>query len=184
MAGSIDVAAPITENLLTLQLRGAEIANSPLQRTGTLRGRRSPSMPARSAPTTVCLVGTPLGDVSGYLGIIQRTVGELTAAGGTVKLTAGESVIMQRGSTIDVSGGWLNYEGGYGADDAGAVGRRPFTIWRKRRPIGSTMASIRGRRLSLRPSMGSSKPSRIRWRCSARTTNRAIYMGRRPEALP
>ena len=57
-------------------------------------------------------VGTPLANVSGYVGLIKRTVGELTTAGGTVRLKAGDSVVMREGSTIDVSGGSIDYEGG------------------------------------------------------------------------
>lgn len=113
VSGSIDISAPITQNLLTLQLRGAELANSPLQRTSPLRG---PSITVDIRKTGTyngySWIGTPLGDISGYVGIIQRTVGELTTAGGTVNLNAGESVVLQKGSKIDVSGGWINFEGG------------------------------------------------------------------------
>ena len=113
VSGSVDISAPLAENILTLQLRGAELANSPLQRTGTVRGT-SITVDLRRTGTYNGLswIGTPLGDVSGYAALIKRTVGELTAAGGTVSLNAGESVVMQKGSTIDVSGGWINYAGG------------------------------------------------------------------------
>ena len=57
-------------------------------------------------------VGTPLADVSGYVNLVQRTVGELTTSGGTVSLNAGNSVVLQPGSLIDVSGGWVNFTGG------------------------------------------------------------------------
>ncbi|MCC6881400.1 MAG: hypothetical protein IT576_04535, partial [Verrucomicrobiales bacterium] len=58
-------------------------------------------------------VGTPLADLGGYLGLIQRTVSELTTAGGTVNLNAGGSVVQQQGAKIDTSGGWVNYDGGF-----------------------------------------------------------------------
>ncbi len=113
VAGSVDVIAPITENILTLQLRGAELADSPLQRAGLLRGTTlSIDVRKTGVYNGRYWVGTPLGDVSGFLGIIERSVGELTVGGGTVNLNAGESVILQRGSKIDVSGGWINFEGG------------------------------------------------------------------------
>ncbi len=56
-------------------------------------------------------VGTPLADTSGYVGLIQRTAGELTTNGGNVSLTAGDSVVIQPGATVNVSGGWINYSG-------------------------------------------------------------------------
>jgi len=113
VAGSTDIAASITQNILALELRGSELADSPLQRTGVLRGttlyldiRKTGSYNGFS------WVGTPLGDASGFLGLVQRNVGQLTTAGGTVSLAAGGSVVMQPGSLIDVSGGWVNYDGG------------------------------------------------------------------------
>ncbi|MFZ4599019.1 MAG: filamentous hemagglutinin N-terminal domain-containing protein, partial [Terrimicrobiaceae bacterium] len=113
VAGSVNVSVPLSQNLLTVQLRGAELANSPLQRTGAVRGA-SITVDARRTGTYngQSWSGTPLGDVSGYVGLIERGVDQLTVAGGSVHLGAGEAVIMQRGSTVDVSGGWMRNEGG------------------------------------------------------------------------
>ena len=113
VAGSTDITAPMSQNLLTVQLRGAELAGAPLQRAGLLRGPEI-TVDLRNAGihNGFYWIGTPLADVAGYVGIIQRSVGELTAAGGTVKLSAGESVVMRAGSKIDVSGGWTNFEAG------------------------------------------------------------------------
>lgn len=113
VAGSVDVHVPLSQLLLNLQLRGAELANAPLQRDGALRG----------TPITVDLrrsgvfngqfwLGTPLGDVAGYAAIIERNVGQLTVAGGSVGLAAGEAVIIQKGSLIDVAGGTRQVAGG------------------------------------------------------------------------
>ena len=55
--------------------------------------------------------GTPLGDVSGYVGLIKRSVSELTTAGGTISLSAGKSVTTEAGSSLDVSGGWMSVKG-------------------------------------------------------------------------
>lgn len=113
VAGSVNVQVPLSQKLLTLQMRGAELANSPLQRDSLVRGA-SITVDLRRSGTYngQFWTGTPLGDVSGYEAIIQRGVGELTVAGGTVALTAGESVVMQKGSIIDVSGGTLEVGGG------------------------------------------------------------------------
>ena len=113
VAGTTNVPVPIDQNILTLALRGAELADSPLQRTGAIRGieltvdiRQGGTYQGRS------WVGTPLGDVTGYANLIEHTVGQLTTAGGSVSISAGEAVITREGSRIDVSGGWVRNEGG------------------------------------------------------------------------
>ena len=58
-------------------------------------------------------MGTALADTSGYVGLIQHTVGELTIDGGSVSLSAGDGVSLQPGSSVDVSGGSINYQGAY-----------------------------------------------------------------------
>lgn len=113
VAGSTGISAALTENILTVELRGAELADRPLQRTGVLRG---PSITVDIRKTGTyngfAWVGTPLADLSGYVNLIERSVGALTTEGGTVNLNSGGSVVMQPGATIDVSGGYINYEGG------------------------------------------------------------------------
>ncbi|MES2572781.1 MAG: filamentous hemagglutinin N-terminal domain-containing protein, partial [Verrucomicrobiota bacterium] len=113
VAGTVDVEAPMSQNILSLELRGAELADAPLQRTGVLRGttlnidiRQSGLYNGQS------WIGTPLGNAAGFVNLIERNVAALTTAGGTVALRAGESVVMQSGAKIDVSGGWTNFEGG------------------------------------------------------------------------
>lgn len=112
VAGSTDISAPMSENILSVQLRGSELRNSPLQRDGTLRAI-SLTIDIRQQGTFngLAWVGTPLGDATGFVNVIQRDVGELTINGGTVSMKAGDSIVMQSGSTVDVSGGWVNYQG-------------------------------------------------------------------------
>lgn len=113
VAGSTDINVPVTQNLITLQLRAAELADSPLQRNGILRGRTI-TVDIRETGTYngKTWVGTPLADISGYVGLIERGVGELTIAGGTVNLNAGGSVVVQSGAEINTSAGWINFTGG------------------------------------------------------------------------
>ncbi len=112
-SGTTDVWAPISQYLLNVQLRGSELASAPLQRDQLLRAVLL-SIDARRTGTFNgrFWVGTPLGDATGFLGLIERTVGQLTTAGGSVQIAAGDSVVLSQGSTVDVSGGWINYEGG------------------------------------------------------------------------
>lgn len=111
--GSTDVDVPVTQYIQNITLHGAELADSPVQRDGILLGATI-TVDLRQtgvrADGTVWY-GTPLADLTGYVGLIQRTVGELTTAGGTVSLNAGSSVVMQPGSKIDVSAGWINFGG-------------------------------------------------------------------------
>lgn len=113
VAGSIDIPASIAQNILALEMRGSELADSPLQRNGLLRAVQL-FIDTRKTGLFNGLpwVGTPLGDASGFLGLVQRTVGQLTTVGGNVKLQAGGSVVMQPGSVVDVSGGWVNFDSG------------------------------------------------------------------------
>ncbi len=113
VAGSTLVSVNSSQNFLNVELRGAELANSPLQRKGLIRGEKL-TLDARLAGTYngQYWVGTPLGDATGFLNIIERTVDELTTRGGSVLLSAGESVNIGGGSVVDVSGGWVNYTSG------------------------------------------------------------------------
>jgi len=113
VAGSMDVRVPVSQNIISVDLRGSELANSPLQRLGPLRNA-TVKVDIRDAGIyqQEMWVGTPLADISGFANLIQRKIGELTVAGGSVTLSAGSSVVMQAGSQIDVSGGSILYEGG------------------------------------------------------------------------
>ena len=112
VAGSTDVSASVNEYILTVQLRSNELADSPLQRTGVL-DNQTVTVDLRQTGTYNGRVwyGTPLADLAGYVGVIQRTVGELTTAGGTISLKAGDSVVLQPTANLNVSGGWINYQG-------------------------------------------------------------------------
>ncbi len=114
VAGTTDAVAPISENIIVVQLRGSELADSPLQRLGNLRGvNLVVDLRKTGVYNGFTWVGTPLGDLTGYLNLVQRTVSELTTAGGSVKVNAGSSTVIKNGATIDVSAGWTNYEGGF-----------------------------------------------------------------------
>lgn len=113
VSGSTGVSAPVSQNIVSVDLRGAELANSPLQRLGVLRNTTI-QVDIRDAGIYQGdqWVGTPLADIAGFANLIQRTVGQLTVAGGTVNISAGNSVVMQKGSKIDVSGGSTKFEAG------------------------------------------------------------------------
>lgn len=113
-AGSTEASSPLERNLLTLQLRGPELADSPLQRLGKIRGVNiTIDSRIRGAINGRAWMGTPLGDATGFAGLVDRTVGELTIDGGSISLYAGDKINLLDGSLLDVSGGWLRNLGGY-----------------------------------------------------------------------
>ena len=114
VAGTSDVFVPLSQSILDVELRGAELADSPLQRDSFLRGTPL-TIDARETGVYngKFFVGTPLGDAAGFVGLIERTAGQLTTRGGTVTMNAGDSVVLASGSTIDASGGFFQNEGGF-----------------------------------------------------------------------
>ncbi len=112
VSGSQNVDASVAENIISVQLLGSQLANSPLQRASPLRGKTVyVDIRQYGNYNGSEWVGTPLADTTGYVNLIERTVGELTTAGGTVAINAGGSVVMQKNSSVNVSGGWINYQG-------------------------------------------------------------------------
>jgi filamentous hemagglutinin len=112
VSGSQNVSASVSEDIIAVQLLGTELADSPLQQNGALRGQTVyVDVTQTGTYDGEAWIGTPLADVTGYLANIPHTVGELTVNGGSVTINAGGSVVMQAGSKINVSGGWINYQG-------------------------------------------------------------------------
>lgn len=113
LAGTTDAMASVLQNIIELELRGSELSVAPVQREGELRGEtivvdlgKTGTYEGRE------WVGTPLADLIGYLGLVQRDVAQLTTAGGALTISAGDSAVLREGSIIDVSGGWTNFSGG------------------------------------------------------------------------
>jgi filamentous hemagglutinin family protein len=113
VAGTAGVIAQMSENIITLQLRGSEFADFSYNRNGDLRGVDiTLDIRSQGNYNGFQWAGTPLADARGFVGLVERRVDQLTTAGGTVKINSGGSVILQNGSQIDVSGGFIDYQGG------------------------------------------------------------------------
>lgn len=110
-AGSkIDVSGNSTtlamsRNNLTVELRGNELRDLPLQRNGELRGE-SVVVDIRRADDF------EFGDISGNLAGIERTVVERTSTGGDVTINSEGDIRFLEGAEIDVSGGVINFSAG------------------------------------------------------------------------
>ena len=120
VAGLTNVSASVLENIVSVELRGSELAGSPLQRNGALRGQTVQVDVRQHGPWDPTLnnglggyswVGTPLGDTSGWVALTTHSAQELTVDGGSVSLQAGGAVVLQTSATIDVSGGSIAYQG-------------------------------------------------------------------------
>ncbi len=113
VAGSMDVFVPLSHRFLSVQLRGSELAPSPLQRLGPIRGEELIIDIRRTGTYRgQYWMGTPLGDATGFADVLDKNVGQLTARGGSLVIQAGSSVVTRRDSVIDVSGGYFRNEGG------------------------------------------------------------------------
>ena len=98
-----DATLPMSRNLVTVELRGSELAGSPSQRDGALRGK-TVVVDART--------GTTLADVSGALAAVPKTVAERTSRGGQAVFVSDGDIVANTGSVVDVSGGSLTYQQG------------------------------------------------------------------------
>lgn len=113
VSGTKAAVVPSEHNIMRVQFRGAELAESPLQRNTSVRGqdllidlRKSGVYNGRY------WVGTPLGDATGLAGLIQRNVSQLTTSGGSLEISSGDLIQIAPGATMDVSGGYSVHQGG------------------------------------------------------------------------
>ncbi len=106
LSGS-EATVPVTNNLVTVQLRGTELADDPLQRNGALRGQ-TVVVDARADGGN----GTAFANVSGEIGLIQHNIFERTDKGGTVTFDSTGDIGIATGAVVNVSGGAVNYTGG------------------------------------------------------------------------
>jgi filamentous hemagglutinin len=108
------VTLPVGSNVISAQLRGTELADSPIQQNGPLDGQ-TVYIDIRAhgtRPDGTEWQGTPLADVSGEIAAYQRNVLERNLTGGSISLLSHGDVIVGSGATLDVAGGAIHYTGG------------------------------------------------------------------------
>ncbi|WP_233839096.1 filamentous haemagglutinin family protein [Paraburkholderia sp. ZP32-5] len=115
VSGLANVELPIADILVTVPLIGGnELADSPLLRDGFLNGFKDLVFDSTLSGTRsdgVQWVGSPLLNLSGYASQISRTVDQLLVNGGTITLS-GNEVMTVAGSSLNLNGGYLHYDGG------------------------------------------------------------------------
>jgi filamentous hemagglutinin family protein len=106
-----NIQEPVSDNVIAAQLRGTELADSPLQRNGPLRGQTVyvdlRQTGTRADGTT--WIGSPIGDLSGYAATVQRTVAERSLTGGSISLQTDGAALIYSGANLNISGGSIQY---------------------------------------------------------------------------
>lgn len=114
VSGLPDVPLTVQDNLLTVRLSGNELADDPLQQDGVLYNMLvtvDMGDTGVNAETGESWVGSPLANLAGYANLVQRSIGQLLVNGGAIYL-GGNEVIGAPGSTLNLDGGYLNFQGG------------------------------------------------------------------------
>ncbi len=102
VSGTTDTMVSVARNFVTVEARGNELADAPVQRDGPIRGETL---------TVDVRQGSRFLNTAGAAAGLQRDVVERLAAGGTVTIGSEGRVTVDEGATIDIRGGRVAYEG-------------------------------------------------------------------------
>ncbi|MGJ7543229.1 filamentous haemagglutinin family protein [Variovorax sp. LT1R16] len=142
-AGLLEMPVDMVSNFVEAELRINELRDSHLQADTWLYGRKVIVDRRKSGTFSGLMagvewvtdesgkvvkgfwVGTPLADVTGWVGNGLVTLSELAARGGDITIQSNGSVITRPGSILDVSGGSVRYGDGWNTETLlrGADGR-------------------------------------------------------------
>lgn len=104
VSGTTDTVASVARHFVTTEfIRNGDLASNPFLKDGALLNTKV-TYDTRSAPAVL-----EAATHQGYKDSIQTTAGERMAKGGQVNLVATGAVLMQAGSTVDVSGGQVRF---------------------------------------------------------------------------
>lgn len=122
VSGVRHVAMAMASNNIKVNVQGNELRDSPQNRDSDVLKNNDVWIDVRDLTLVPAGTGGYASDryytagglleVGGYLGTTGHTIGEWSALGGSITLSAPE-VIAQRGSVFDVSGGSLDYAAGW-----------------------------------------------------------------------
>ncbi|MFL9866766.1 filamentous hemagglutinin family protein [Paraburkholderia fungorum] len=115
VSGLANVELPISSTLVTVPRIGQnELADSPLLRNSFLFGLKNVVFDSTLSGTNadgLQWVGSPILNLAGYVSLIPRSVDQLLTNGGTINL-AGAEVMTAAGSSLNLNGGYIHYDGG------------------------------------------------------------------------
>ncbi|WP_407180783.1 filamentous haemagglutinin family protein [Bradyrhizobium sp. STM 3562] len=122
VSGTVGTLLPMSANNISVNIQGNELRDDPQNRDSGALANSNLWIDARDLTLVPAGTGGYASDryytagglleVSGYLANAHHTIGEWTAVGGTITLAAPE-VVAQQGSTFNISGGSVQYQGGY-----------------------------------------------------------------------
>ncbi|RZL66176.1 MAG: filamentous hemagglutinin N-terminal domain-containing protein [Variovorax sp.] len=131
VAGIQGAAVDMSRNFIEAELRINELRDSPLLLDSWVRGKKivvdrrasgvftdGPMAGVEWVKNSAGVVvpgawaGTPIGDVTGWVGVGMTDMKELSADAGKITLRAGGEFISREGSLLDVSGGSVRYTDG------------------------------------------------------------------------
>ena len=104
VSGSTNTTVDMTRNVVGVSVQSFNLRNAPYQRGGILQGQTI-QVDVRNLPT--------IFDASSAVSSIQRGINERLSTGGTIKLTSYGDVVVNTGAVLNISGGAVNYQGGY-----------------------------------------------------------------------
>ncbi|MGL4559146.1 MAG: hypothetical protein ACRCV5_16725, partial [Afipia sp.] len=114
VSGLVNVPESVANTVIQAELRAAQLADSPLQRDGALRGATVwVDLLQSGVFNGKSYIGTPFADIAGFIDLVPHTVAQLSVNGGSVNLNAGDAVVVRDGARISVAGGSIAYQGGY-----------------------------------------------------------------------
>ncbi|WP_213285445.1 filamentous haemagglutinin family protein [Bradyrhizobium sp. sGM-13] len=126
VAGLNDIAIAMERNFVEAELRINELRDSVLYRDSWLRGQKivvdrresgaftdGPMAGVSWGGAAGSWVGTPLADVSAWIGVGKTDLGELSTVGGSIFISSSGSIVTRTGSILDVSGGSVRYADGW-----------------------------------------------------------------------
>ncbi len=127
VSGLQNVAVSAADDVVQVNARANELRDSPLNRSGFLYGTNvwvNVHDLDKVAADQVYTAGGLL-EVSGWLGLVQRTLDQRLTTGGTVSVFSTGDAILRPGASINIAGGSLDHQGGYVPDTRliGADGR-------------------------------------------------------------
>jgi filamentous hemagglutinin family protein len=102
-SGDDSTSVSVARNVVEVEARGNELADSPLQRDGPIRNETLRVDVRR---------GTDFLDISGAVAAIGRSAGERQSAGGSITIRSEGRFSLAEGAGIDVSGGAVTYTEG------------------------------------------------------------------------